>query len=47
MSAWERSTVNCTSTDCDGTAVAKTNQWGEVTHYECPQCNCTIDREDV
>lgn len=45
MSAWEQSTIECS--DCDGTAVAETNQWGQVTHYECPQCGCSIDAEDV
>ncbi|QHS17933.1 hypothetical protein GWK26_12675 [haloarchaeon 3A1-DGR] len=45
MSAWERSTVECI--DCDGTAVAKTDQWGKVIAYECPQCECSIDPEDL
>jgi len=45
MSAWKQSTIECT--DCDGTAVAKTNQWGQVTRYECPQCSCSIETEDL
>ncbi|SEH61109.1 hypothetical protein SAMN05192561_11271 [Halopenitus malekzadehii] len=45
MSAWERSTIDCT--DCDGEAVAKTDQWGQVIRYECPECDCQIDPGDV
>ncbi|AYM00271.1 CxxC motif protein [Halobacterium phage phiH] len=45
MNAWDSSTIACT--DCDGEAVAKSNQWGKTTHYECPDCGCRIDAEDV
>jgi len=33
---WQRSAIDCT--DCGGRALARTNQWGEVTHYECKSC---------
>lgn len=45
MSAWDQSTIECT--DCDGRAVAKTDQWGRVSHYECLDCGCTIEPEAV
>jgi hypothetical protein len=43
MYSWQRSTRDCT--DCDGTAVAKTDQWGRVTHYACEDCGCRMEAE--
>lgn len=45
MTAWQPSAKDCT--DCDGTAAAKSDQWGNVTHYECDDCGCVIDAEDL
>jgi len=45
MNAWEQSTIDCP--DCDGQAVARTNQWGETTHYECPNCGSEHDPEEI
>jgi len=41
--SWQRSTRDCT--ECDGNAVAKTNQYGAVTHFECEDCGATIEAD--
>lgn len=40
---WQRSTRDCT--ECDGRAVAKTDQYGAVKHFECEGCGATIEAD--
>jgi len=39
--AWQQSTVDCP--ECDGRAIARTDQWGDVDHYECTDCGAEIE----